>query len=472
MRTGIMVMTKTLKEIDFGDVDAKNEILKQLRSGSQQFFESFSIPSTIELDDYFTGRKHFILGLKGTGKTALLRFIHKRIQDDKSLSELILFKSHVSEEDRQRLSNNSGYEIVSVEGVNTLVQDFKEAWKWFIYQRIAKLIYDSGNRSKVAKKIFAITGTSEDTLFQSIGALFSKVSSGSINLSVEAVGIAVELGADISLSDDGSSNSVAGINRVLSALLNDLEYDRSIYVLFDELELFYETVEQFDRDRRIIRDLVYAISSINAESAENARMLFLISSLRTEVLNSVLELGHEIGRDIDDYGDRLDWSSAKDSEEHPLLMLVGKKISSSTGVDQKHVWSTFFPDTIHGQPYYKFILNSSYYRPRDIIRLLRVAKNFRNSDQKFSQVHFDETAREYSKQTWLEVTEELLASYSTTEVSALQRLFLGFHTRFFVEDIEYRISTNSKRSLPHRHSWKRFYWSRWIQETQHSSLGV
>ena len=154
----------------------------------------------------------------------------------------------------------------------------------------------------------------------------------------------------------------------------------------------------------------------------------------------MLELGHEIGRDIDDYGVRLDWSEGKDAIDHPLMNLVRRKIAKSAGIDEENVWETFFPKKINNQEFYKFILNSSYYRPRDIVRLLRVARGFRDSDERFTTEHFDRTSIEYSKQTWLEVTEELLASYSHEEIASLQRLLLGSSTHFFKGDLITRAS--------------------------------
>lgn len=182
-----------------------------------------------------------------------------------------------------------------------------------------------------------------------------------------------------------------------------------------------------------------AISHINSESAEHSRKIFIISSLRTEVLHSVLELGHEIGRDVDDYGDKLDWSDAKVSPQHPLLNLIAKKIAISSKIPESEVWTRFFPDRINNQEYHRFLLNSSYYRPRDIVRLLRVARDHDKHAEAFTTAHFDQTSTEYSKQTWLEITEELLASYSPEQITALQRVFLGFNTHFFTADLEDRV---------------------------------
>lgn len=428
-----------IKDIYLGEVDAKNEILKQKRVGSEDFLKSFTTPKKIDIDEFINGQKYFIYGLKGAGKTALLRYMHGKISESGRQSEIILFKSHVSEEDRQGLSRGAGFQILSTDGVPSFSQDFKESWKWMIYQKIAEILCEKNYQGEIANKLYKLTGVTTSEARSTLGSLFSKISSGKLALSGEAYGVALSLGIEGEKKADMISVSPANANRACAKLLNEIDFGSGFYLLFDELELVHQTQDQFDRDRRILRDLIYVISQVNADSAENGRSLYLISTLRSEVLHSILELGHEISKEVDDFGDKIDWSDATDGPNHPLLGLMAKKISASTKISEEMVWKEFFPGNINNQEYYKFILRSSYYRPRDIVRLLKVARNFNDQSEKFTSAHFDETALEFSKQTWLEITEELLATYSPGEVSGLERFFLGFNTLFFKASIENRL---------------------------------
>ena len=430
-----------LKDINFGDVDAKNEILKQSRRNERIFFESYSIPNKVSVDDIINGKVYFILGLKGTGKTALLRYLHDICQSNGDQSSVVLFKSHITEEDRAGLANSTGFEIIKTANGETFSQDFKEAWKWMIYKKIAILIKNINNPDPAAQLFGKLAGTEDRTVFDSMGSIFSSIKSGKVSLSAAMLGATTDIEIEFDSKKKSHSASLSDLNRLLSIRLNDIKLSKNIYLFFDELELFHQTSDQFDRDRRILRDLVYAISQINAESAEFGRKIFLCSTLRTEVLHSVLELGQEIGRDIDDYGVRLDWSEGNVSLNHPLMNLIKRKISKSINMQEADIWKTLFPEEINGKPFFDFILNSSYFRPRDLVRLLRIARDFRDNDDKFTVEHFEKSSAEYSKQTWLEITEELLAVYLPSEVAAIQRLFLGFHTNFSKLDIETRLKT-------------------------------
>lgn len=437
----------TIEKIYLGEVDSKNELLKQKRVDSTDFFDSFSMPRRVNLDDYLTGQKYYIYGLKGTGKTALLRYLHDRILREGKISEVILFKSHVSEEDRQGLSKGAGFQILSIDGTQSFTQDFKESWKWMIFQKLAEKLQEQNFSGPAVERLYKLTGTQNGTNKGSLGALFSKISAGKLRLSGEALGIAIELGIEGEKKGDELAVSPASANRLCAKILNEIDLGAGVYLLFDELELVHQTPDQFDRDRRIIRDLIYTISHINADSAESGRPLYLISTLRTEVLHSILGLGHEIGKDVDDFGEKLDWSDANEGPDHPLLKLIGRKMAVSTQTPENEVWQAYFPEKINNQDYYRFILTSSYYRPRDIVRLLRVARSFNEKSQKFTTEHFDKTSLEFSKQTWLEITEELLASYTSQDVESLQRFFLGFNTLFFKRAIESRLKNRYSKDV-------------------------
>lgn len=261
-----------IRELNFGDIDAKNEILKEMRSQTNNFYDTFSIPSNVNIDDFFSGSKYFIKGLKGCGKTALIRYLYLTAKNFENYSEIVLFKSDVSEDDRQSLSKASGYSIITTGEKSTFTQDFKESWKWLIHQKIGQAIQSLNINDEFAKKYCKITLEQETLISKSLGALFSSIKSGKISLGNESAGAAIELGLEF---DSKKETSISDLNRICSILLNKISYTKKIYIFFDELELFHETKDQLDRDRRIIRDLLYAVSNINADSAENSRPIYM-----------------------------------------------------------------------------------------------------------------------------------------------------------------------------------------------------
>ena len=64
-----------LKDLYLGTIDAKNELINESEDEIKRFEDSFLLPENIILDDFLNLKRYFIVGLKGTGKTALLRYL-------------------------------------------------------------------------------------------------------------------------------------------------------------------------------------------------------------------------------------------------------------------------------------------------------------------------------------------------------------------------------------------------------------
>ncbi|KIC23139.1 MULTISPECIES: P-loop ATPase, Sll1717 family [unclassified Leisingera] len=436
-----------LKDLNFGEIDAKNELLKDARLKTSYFADSFLKVDNVDFQSFEVGVQFFVIGLKGTGKTAVLRYFHEMQRQKGNFSEVVLFKSNVTEDDRQTLSNASGYQIVDTDGEHSFHQDFKEPWKWYIYKRMTAALLKSGAAGAEIESLSKLTNQTSGRV-GSLSKLFSSIKNGCLNVSGEVLGVSVELGITAETSSEEIRVNISDLNRACEDLISEINFPCSVYLLFDELELYHESDDKFDRDRRILRDLISAITSVNAKMAEFEKPCVTCAALRTEVINSVMEMGHEINRDIDDYGVVLTWDIGKERADHPLLNLIYKKIAKSCGVDECDVRKKFFPEKINNQEFFAFILRASYFRPRDIVRLLKVAREYDSKANSFSSAHFDETSTEYSKQTWIEITEELQAVYSPAEIKAIEKLFLGFKARFLKSELEDRVLKRHRNDRP------------------------
>ena len=60
------------KDIIFGKTDASNELNEV---GNSYYMSSFLEYDKYQINDFVDGRKCFVLGRKGTGKTALLKYL-------------------------------------------------------------------------------------------------------------------------------------------------------------------------------------------------------------------------------------------------------------------------------------------------------------------------------------------------------------------------------------------------------------
>ena len=106
-----------LNELFVGKVDAKNEILEDFSEKKDLFMTSFLCPDNVVMEDFYKRKRYFILGYKGTGKTALLRYIEKNLKREKNIHSLfLLFKTDITEDDKKKMSRLAGTIIAEQNG--------------------------------------------------------------------------------------------------------------------------------------------------------------------------------------------------------------------------------------------------------------------------------------------------------------------------------------------------------------------
>ncbi|WP_308873107.1 hypothetical protein [Thiothrix subterranea] len=132
-----------LKDIYIGTTDAKNELLSSSPEEIKRFKDSFVSPPALNINAYFEKTKYYVLGLKGTGKTALLRYISIKLDEDiNSISAFILFKSEVDEDLRKDFSKAARIQITKENSEDYEGNDYETVWRWFIYRKIVSSIQE------------------------------------------------------------------------------------------------------------------------------------------------------------------------------------------------------------------------------------------------------------------------------------------------------------------------------------------
>lgn len=220
----------------------------------------------------------------------------------------------------------------------------------------------------------------------------------------------------------------------------------SLNICFDELELSYNTKKQLERDSKLIRDLIVTIDKINAISKRKRYPICLYAAIRSEVQVAVASLGKEINKILGDFGTEILWNRAGiDDQNQPLLYVVTERLKNAlvshgkSDVTRDQIWEMFFPKTIQNLTPQKYILHNSWYRPRDIIRILKIAQDQYPNERKFGHNVFDATRKKYSEASWVEITEELKAKYLSKEIEAIKRLLYGYKQIFDLSELKSRI---------------------------------
>lgn len=446
--SNLMTINIQLKNLDVGKTDCKNELLRNSEKQKEKFERSFIKPENINIDKFLqpgSFEYYFIMGLKGAGKTCLLRYFSLKIDEmENSHSSLIMFKSDLRDEKLEfvKASNN----ITKIDEHNlksTKILSYNFLWDWIIHKHIVETI-EKNNISPFKKDIYW------EKYYSCVKAIINderhrilpKIKNGNIEINAKFIAIATKLNLNFELSPSTQTvkfeQLIVNINRLYRNLNSGND---NLYILFDELELTPSPRKYYLRDSALIRDLIDTIEKFNSISLGRNGSIFLIAAIRSEVFASVASLGKEINKVKSDFGIEISWKNRSGRLiDHPLLKIIEKRIQAAEIFYGKKnitedVWKTYFPEKIQGLPTYKYILFQTWYKPRDVVRLLLCAKEAHPNKYLFSQEVFDSTKKDYSRASWNELCEELKLSYSTDEIDTIQQILYGYKREFSYKEL-------------------------------------
>lgn len=439
----------TLKDIPFGSTDAKNEVLSGTPEEVARFLSSYVTPPALRVDRFLKRQKYYVSGLKGTGKTALLRYISLMLENEgNSSSSFVLFKSEVDEDLKKDFAKAARVQVVEENSDLLEGDDFEAVWRWFIYRKIASAILENvanpfQENANIGKFVALVNS---ETLPQgkkiSLMRLVPTIRKGNIEISHSP-----KLGLDFDWDDNGRAKvNFNDLVRRADDAFKELDpgFER-LNIFFDELELNYATSKQYQRDSRLVRDLIVSIEKINAIAIKKSFPLCLYAAIRSEVLTSVTSLGKEINKPIADFGVSIVWNRpGLSAEQQPLLSIIERRINNAriehqmAELNPGDIWVKYFPQIIHKKNPQIYILHNSWYRPRDIVRLLITVQDQYPDEQTFGVQGLEAVRKTYSTSSWVELTEELKVKYKPEEIDGIKYLFYGFRQISSFEELAER----------------------------------
>jgi hypothetical protein len=448
-------MSLTLRQLRIGKVDGKHEYLTPKDERGRDTFDAFLIPDVVEEERLHNADIFFVEGFRGTGKTSLLRWHAERIRAAVAHTDFILFKSDLTEMQRQQISKEVGITWTDVDSQKMeIAQDFKDAWTWFILHKIGEIFLDEKKTvidpSSPTNIIGRLLGLLDDRIFKKSIGFMPKLEGGSIRISADVKFFEAELKGDFKNIGDSGKATLEAINKRIIAILPSVMIGSPIYIYFDELEVFYHTPEQHARDQRMVRDLLFSIAKLNDMFRNKNININIIAAVRSEVIDSIGSLGQEVDRLVHDRGFLLSWHHAKKSLQHPLIQIIRNKILVSErahGINKNDdPIGRYFPTQINQDSIETFLLDRSFYKPRDIVWRLSIAQKLFPNRQSFAQDILEQTEIEYSSKLWEEIRYELSATYSSEEINAIEMVLSGGRTAFDLEQIDERFDKARKYS--------------------------
>lgn len=428
----------SIDEIKFGKIDAHNE-LQEL--GYDYYANSFMKYEKYRIDKFLSGEKYYVCGGKGTGKTALLKYLEcKLLENKENLVIPIRFKTQFDEEDRKQMVAAANVREETIFSLpEEKINNFTWVWQTYIIHQIIKSedngeyeIFETTKNLQLLKKLL-------DSMYEGQrGKIIPKLSKGYVSIGASTLkGISADVKLEIEFDSNTNKVNFSKISKKIFELYKELIPKRtSVYVLLDELELSVNSKKNHDRDVQLVRDLIIAIARMNEIAKVKGYSVNICASIRDDVITSILSHGYEINKCVEDYGVQINWfQKGGNYIDSPLLGIIENKIKASenkAGIEnESNVWDTYFENTINETEVRRYILSFTWQRPRDVIRMMNSIQEQYNDEEKITQEMFDRAMQTYSERSWNEIAEELKLVYSgKNDIKAIKKFFTGIEVPF------------------------------------------
>ncbi len=359
-------------KITFPEADAKAKAKAEINSHEtlNNISRYWKLEAKLEDSKYFynlaevsqiiNGEKLFVIGRKGSGKSAICEHIVNQSGHD-LFSKKLSFKNFPFN-DLYHLENMRSY---------TEPNQYITLWKYLIYSTICQLMVSNENIDSTLRgeleKIYP--KNSIDSLARTINTW----TSAEFGANILGQGGTIKVGRDIR---ENRSSWIERVN-ILEDIINEHCDNSKYFIVFDELDEDYRVIKEegsHDNYSYLLTSLFKAVQDIKYNiKVEN---IFPVVFLRDDIYGLIKDSDKNKWRDhkVD-----IEWN--KQSLKSLLAFRISKDIPGNTKIlPFKDAWDCIFTEQLIGTgsraknkiKSFDFISNSTQLRPRDYIRFIQV----------------------------------------------------------------------------------------------------
>lgn len=305
------------------------------------------------------GEKSFVIGRKGTGKTALSEHIGGLKQYD-LFTQKLTFK------------NFPFNELYSLDNNNyTRPNQYISLWKYLIYSSICRMMIQNNNVDEDVRSTLSEVYGSENSI-NNLKRSIKKWIAKEFSLSIA--------GAGGKLSLDRSEQTWIDRLDVLEEVIDDYIDDSLYFIVFDELDEDYKNIVELGQQTdymSLVTSLFKAVQDIRSTFNNGRSRIRPVVFLRDDIYDLILDPDKN---KWEDFRVDLDWNLGR------LKKLLAFRISKAAAPDKESLpfekaWDLLFENTPVGigtkakkkVPVFDYVTRSTQHRPRDYVRYLQVS---------------------------------------------------------------------------------------------------
>ncbi len=402
------------------------------------FTDSFLFTPGFDLSDFYEGRRYFVHGLKGSGKSALLQYIRVKAEGELRAScQFYHFQSTFSSTEIQvfkaNLSKSRNIEDIVIDDTElTSAEDLGLFWRMFILIEVGKLLrrgkIDTPAVHAYLKVLEVAKAISRAKHVTKRYPFFTKI------LARLAKDPYIQLEVDFK---DAKPEDLDNYLEIAEQNLGDVYLEHSpIFLLVDEMEVYRSGGSGDDLHFRAVASLVRAIRDFNERFTDVD--IRVIAAIRSEVITQVSRVQGEVHRIIRDRGLSIGWEEKARGQYHPLeKMILGRMVAQdsefrgySTPISDDELTKArkkYFPQ----ENLLKKCLDLTWYRPRDFAILFDEARLLDANLGSFRATTLTkDVVGKLGVRLWQDAVSGLSVKYSPRELDGLDRILRGGPERY------------------------------------------
>ena len=371
-------------DIDWGEDEAKNDY------SLERYFVEFP-----GFNNVLKGRKRFIVGRKGTGKTAILQKIRLQSNTDPTIFSVDVSLRDFPVNDFRSLGDRS-------------LQDkskYVAAWKFILLTELAGMILKDESIEQTP-----YTDALQDFMTRNFPNGISVTNTiERLRQNENKISLDVSIFSG-NIKDSKSEEEVAQIHynravKTLEDILQGIESTSTYYELIDELD------EGYNSDNSNLNSVILALLRASDEvyhSFKSSCINFIpITALRSDIFDNLED--NDLNK-LDDYVLRLNWTTDEDSAwslkqiaERRIAATLEKDTSPKKGCDY---WSQVADNASTEKGLWQYLCILTFSRPRDIIKILKYCSEEVTS-QKLTLTDVQRAEERYSDWFYREFRDEV-----------------------------------------------------------------
>lgn len=353
----------TTKPIFIGSPEAESEATST-RIKLLDFFEDY-----LDILTQLNNEKFIVLGRKGSGKTAIGEHMYSLSQNDSNLFCKFIKKSDIDIEHIIQIGKSQGYNIE-----RTLL------YKWVILTHLMDLVLKNENINnhpalgyikQFVDRNRGFIDIRKDEIKETITKSGFSVGAEYLNRAVSVIG---HKEREIKGGRADFYKLLPNLELVLMSILQS-DPDNQYIIIFDDLDIGFSVDDEADVHTTI--ELLRIVKEFNIDFfARNNIDSKIFVLLRSDIAKSII-YSADMGKILNAYAVELNWYEdiyREDESKTLLRKFINKRISVNYSKanyiinNTSDAWTSFVDEnSFHGKTGFKYIIDHTFYRPRDLI---------------------------------------------------------------------------------------------------------